>query len=132
MNGMNENFESLKSDLRELDKEIIKYKLKLNEYKLVGSHPVYQYLSKAYDLNINSVHFEPDTFPSKEQWKNLDQLLTKSSSNMMLWENTPMPAIKNELLEKNIKIIVFNPCANKPLKQDFLTVMKNNISNFKN
>ena len=129
---LNENFESLRSDLQELHKEMIDCGLELNEYKLAGSHPVYQYLSKAYDLNIKSVHFEPDVFPSKEQWKNLDQFLTAASPNLMLWENTPIQDIKNELVIRNLKIIVFNPCANKPIEEDFLSVMKNNISNFKN
>jgi len=129
---LNENFESLKSDLQMLHKEMMNCGLELKEYEVVGSHPVYQYLSKAYDLNIKSVHFEPDVLPSKEQWKNLDQLLTESSSNLMLWENSPIPDIKNELVIRNLKIIVFNPCANKPIEEDFLSVMKNNISNFKN
>jgi zinc transport system substrate-binding protein len=128
---LDENFEKLKKDLESLDTKMLKEASKLNEIKLIGSHPVYQYLSKAYNLKINSVHFEPNEIPTKKQWQELEKLTDRSKKQLMLWEDTPLPELQNKLSDLNIEVIVFKPCGNKPAEGDFLSIMKNNINNLK-
>ncbi len=124
---LDENFNKLREDLETLDKKMHKEALQLKDINVLGSHPVYQYLSKAYNLNIKSVHFEPDVFPSDEQWKELETIVDRSKENLMLWEGPPNKKTENEFLELNIDILVFDPCGNMPTEGDFLSVMNGNI-----
>lgn len=124
---LDENFENLREDLERLGKKMIDVTLQLKDINVLGSHPVYQYLSKSYNLNIRSVHFEPDVFPSNEQWRELETIVDRSKENLMLWEGHPNKKTENRFHELNIDILVFNPCENMPAKGDFLNVMKDNI-----
>jgi len=123
----NDNFNTLKEDLEKLDAQMIKAASQLTEINVLGSHPVYQYLAKGYNLNIESVHFEPNEIPSEHLWYELNELLIKSETNLMLWEAHPIIEVQNKLSELNITFKVFNPCANMPSKGDFLSVMNENI-----
>ena len=123
------NYEELKKDLLNLHKLMKDVALSLESQTIIGSHPVYQYLAKAYSLNIQSVHFEPDEMPSDDQWKDLDHILEHNPARVMFWEDKPMPEVKEILNKKEIKTIVFNPCSNKTYDVDFLELMKKNITN---
>ena len=129
--ALDENFNELKKDLEDLDEKMTLAASNLSELNLIGSHPVYQYLSKGYKLNIRSVHFEPNEVPTFEQWEQLTKLLDASKNNLMLWEDSPNSETVKKLTELNIELRVFNPCANKPVDGDFLSIMNNNINNLK-
>ena len=45
----------------------------------------------------------------------------------MLWEDKPLPEIEKKLNKRGLRIVVFNPCANKPETGDFLSAMNSNI-----
>jgi len=122
------NFNTLQSDLLSLHKSMILIGGKMNTQHIIGSHPVYQYLSQAYGLQIHSVHFEPDEMPSKDQWDELAHLLDHYPAKIMLWEDEPLPEMTKKLKTMNIEVVVFNPCGNQPDKIDFLETMKNNIA----
>ena len=124
---LDENFNKLREDLKALDKKMHKEALQLKDINVLGSHPVYQYLSRAYNLNIESVHFEPDVYPSDEQWRGLETIVDKSQENLMLWEGQPNTKTENKLRELNIDILVFDPCGNMPAERDFLDVMGGNL-----
>jgi zinc transport system substrate-binding protein len=121
------NYQALESELLELHAGMQKVSMQTGGKHLIGSHPVYQYLSEAYTLDIQSVHFEPGELPTEDQWKEFDELLTDHPSRLMLWEDEPLPEIKAVLMEKGIRAMVFNPCGNRPAAGDFMEVMKTNI-----
>ena len=126
------NYEVLKKDIMNLHKLIKDVSLSLKGQTIIGSHPVYQYLAKAYSLNVQSVHFEPDEMPSDNQWNNFNQILEHNPTRLMFWEDEPMPEVKAILNKKGIKTLVFNPCSNKIYDHDFLAMMKKNIANLRN
>lgn len=127
-----QNFVSLNQELDALHENMIQVAMELGDQALIGSHPVYQYLSAVYGLQIHSVHFEPDELPSNDQWKELDHLLDHNPSKIMLWEDQPLAEIEKVLNEKGIKLIVFNPCGNKPANSDFKEIMNTNITSLHN
>jgi zinc transport system substrate-binding protein len=122
-------FEALEQDLLGLDARLRAMVEGKNEKPLVGSHPAYQYLVRAYELNLNSVHFEPDEVPDDKAWHELEHILGDHPAKWMLWEGEPLPESKDKLKELGIESIVFNPCGNRPGEGDFLTVMENNLAN---
>jgi len=122
------NFISLKDDLENSDKRMTEISLNISK-PLIASHPVYQYLAEGYNLNIISVHWEPTDMPDEIEWEKFDILLKANPTNIMIWEDEPLPEVKQELLERGIQVIVFNPGANTPADGDFLDLMKTNIFN---
>ena len=127
-----ENYRLLESELLDLHKTLSALARETEGQYFMGSHPVYQYLSKAYGLNIHSVHFEPGELPSEDQWLEFDQVLADHSSRIMLWEDEPLPEIKEILAEKGIQTLVFNPCGNRPAEGDFMEQMKKNVHRLQN
>jgi zinc transport system substrate-binding protein len=122
-------FESLKADLLELDASLEQVTAGQSQTPLLGSHPVYQYLSRRYELNLRSVHFEPDEDPGEDNWKILEGILTEHPARWMLWEGEPLRATADRLEGLGIKSVVYNPCGNVPDQSDFLTVMQSNLTN---
>lgn len=123
----NINFEKLESELLEMDKRMTIIANKLPETAIFASHPVYQYLGEAYNLTIISEHWEPGEEPTKDQWKEFKHNLAHNPSRLMLWEGMPIEETQAKLLDLNVQIVLFSPCANIPVTGDFMTTMRHNI-----
>jgi len=124
-----QGYTALERDLLELDERIRALTSAKKGFPLLGSHPVYQYLAQGYELDIRSVHFEPDELPDHDGWHDLEHLMEERSAKWMLWEGEPMDEIVAKLKELGVESAVFDPCGNKPSAGDFLSVMKQNITN---
>ena len=83
-----DRFQSLEQDLLDLDAELASIVATNPRRALLGSHPVYQYLARRYDLNLQSVHWEPDQIPADEEWKALGTTLAGHPARVMLWKGT--------------------------------------------
>ena len=99
----------------------------LKQKPILGSHPVYQYLQRRYQLNMESVHWEANEIPSEKQWNNLQAILSNHPAKLMLWEAEPLPKTIAKLKKLGIKSIVFSPSANQPKTGDFISIMRENI-----
>jgi len=125
------NYESLKNDLEDLNNKIMKIVSINPEKPLLASHPVYQYLAMRYNLNLRSVHWEPDEVPGTDQVKELDIILENHPAEWMIWEDEPEAETEALLREMGIQSVVFNPCSNVPEEVDYLDVMNRNANNLK-
>jgi len=126
-----QNFIPLQKALLDIDTELTQIGKELAGVPLVGSHPVYQYLKQRYQLNLKSVHWEPEETPTEEQWQGLKQILESHPSKWMLWEGRPADETVAKLEALGIKSIVFSPIANTPETGDFLSLMQENIAALK-
>jgi zinc transport system substrate-binding protein len=126
-----ENFKLLEHDLLDLDGQMKNIAAKIKKKPLIASHPVYQYLSRRYKLNMKSLHWEPDEYPSEEQWKELEKLQQKLSATSMIWEKKPLQTISDRLREMGIDSVTFNPCTNRAEEGDFMYIMKKNIEHLR-
>ena len=91
------------------------------------SHPVYQYFAHRYQLNARSVHWEPDQMPDDAQWQELLTLRGEFPASWMVWEDTPLPEVRERLESIGIRSAVFDPCATAPPSGDFFSVMTHNV-----
>ena len=120
-------FASLEADFAELDGRLDAWAEQVGAEPLLASHPVYQYLAARYDLDLRSVHFEPDEAPGAGAWRDLAALTSGHPARVMLWEATPMPGTEARLREDmGIASVVFDPCAARPEAGDYLSVMRAN------
>jgi zinc transport system substrate-binding protein len=93
------------------------------ERAVIFSHPVYEYLSRRYDLHGPSLDWEPDATPTAEQWNDLEQIATLHGADWMIWEGDPLPSTLQGLNELDVRSVVFDPCGNRPEDGDLLTVL---------
>ena len=124
---MEKNADSLFADLDKLDGQLKEIGGSLRGVPLLASHPVYQYLARAYGLSIRSLHWEPETVPDDSAMKDLEKITVDHSAAVMIWEGPPAVESVAKLKEKGIKSIVFDPCGNRPDQGDWLSIMKENV-----
>ena len=125
------NNDILKKDLVAIDREIDEIVADNRKIPLIASHPVYQYLTKRYGLNMKSVHWEPGETPNDKQWMELKDILKDHPARWMIWEGKPKQTVVDQLKSMGINSLVFDPCGNVPEQGDFLSVMQQNVKNLK-
>ena len=123
------NLNSLVGELKALDQRIQKITSQNKSMPLIVSHPVYDYFTQRYGLNIVSVHWEPDEVPTKQQLVELQKILNDHPARWMIWEGEPVPKSVDELKTISVDSLVFDPCSNSPDRGDFMSVMQRNIDN---
>jgi zinc transport system substrate-binding protein len=121
------NYNELEKELNEIDKEMRTVTAKKRALPIFASHPVYQYLARAYGLNLSTVTWEPDQKPDDKQWAALESLLDEHPATIMIWEAQPGETTESHLLAMGIRSVVFDPCAMPPKQGDFLSVMRDNL-----
>lgn len=125
---MRQNYEELQVNLCELDQKMEDIAKKIDQQMLIASHPVYQYMEVGYGLNMISKHWEPDEMPTTDQWDNLKKTINENQAQIMIWEDAPIDEIKSKLQEMKVATAVFNPCANTPKDDDFMSAMHKNLN----
>ncbi len=123
------NLGELIQDFEALDQGLADAFDRFSSRVFLGSHPVYQYLARRYDLQMSSVHFEPDEAPSEQAWRDLERLRAASGASIMLWEAEPLPQTGERLAAMGLRLAVFHPAGNRPATGDYLSVMRSNIAN---
>jgi zinc transport system substrate-binding protein len=122
-----ERLHELERDLDELDTRLEVVAERIGDQPLVFSHPVFQYLARAYGLNGRSVHWEPGEIPGDDQWRELFELFNAHKAAWMIWEEEPLPDTVGRLEGMGIESLVFRPCGNRPAKGSFVSVMLDNV-----
>lgn len=125
------NFSALKGDLMALDRRVSEIVASKQSQLLVASHPVYDYFARRYGLNVKSVLWEPEEFPSPKQWSELGSILKQHPAKWMIWEGKPNPKSVKRLKSMGVDSLVFNPTGNSPEKGDYLSVMRQNVENLR-
>ena len=121
------NLVMLEQALLDLDRQVHEIVALDPDRALVASHPVYQYFKRRYALKLESVMWEPDEVASEEGWSELSLMLKKSSAKWMLWESEPNAENIARLSSMGVESLVFNPCGNRPVAGNFLSVMQQNL-----
>jgi len=124
-------YKSLEADLMKLDSEFAAVFAKLGDDPVVFSHPVYQYLQERYGINGISVHWEPGEKPSQNELMKLAVTLPDHPAELMIWEGAPMSETTEALVRMDVQSVVMDPCANRPAKGDYLSVMRQNVENLR-
>ncbi len=122
-----ERLTELEKDLGELDSRLKVVAERIGDQPLVFSHPVFQYLARAYELNGRSVHWEPHETPGNDQWRELSDALAMHAAAWMIWEDEPLAETENRLEAIGIRSLVFRPCGNRPAGGSLVSVMLDNV-----
>jgi zinc transport system substrate-binding protein len=123
-----DNYARLQQDLLDLDKTFQQIVANQPGQPLLASHPVYQYFARRYNLNLRSLVWEADVDPREVDWQALAKLTSEHPARRMLWEAQPRQTIVKRLQGFAVHSVVFQACANKPAKGDYMSVMMDNIA----
>jgi zinc transport system substrate-binding protein len=127
--SLDRNHASLIQDLTSLDIAMQRMQSDIGNKPMLASHPVYQYMARAYSLNLHSLHWEPDQMPPESDWDTLDAWLQINPTHWMLWEETPHEEIQRRLKKRAITWVVVRPQGGRPSTGTFLDSMRTNITN---
>ncbi|MCP3869677.1 MAG: zinc ABC transporter substrate-binding protein [Gammaproteobacteria bacterium] len=119
--------DKLEKQLLDLDQRMQSAGKVLSGGPVIFSHPVYQYLERAYAIAGTSLHWEPHKEPDAGQWALLQEIATTSGSRLMIWESDPLTRTRDRLHALGIQVVVFDPMANQPKEGDFLSGMERNV-----
>jgi zinc transport system substrate-binding protein len=120
------NFDSLVSDLQSLDEELASA-FATPSGLWTASDSAFSYVGRRYSLELRIVHWEPNEFPSEDQWKKLEKLIASRPTSRMLWEDDPIRETVDRLKALGVKVVVFRPAATRPVTGDYLTAMRRNV-----
>ncbi len=121
------NYSALEQDLLRLDEQLRDIVAAGADKPLLASHPVYQYLARRYELNLESVLWEPETVAAESEWAALAGRLKAHPARWMLWEGEPSAENRRRLKALDIESAVYDPCANRPAQGDLLDAMAGNV-----
>ena len=125
--GFGERLAGLEEKLSALDESLASVFSNFGGQPVVFSHPVYQYLQQRYELNGQSLHWEPDTEPGLKEWVGFQNLLQEHPAKLMIWEGQPSQAMIERVQQQGIKSVIFDPVANRPDSGDYFSVMSDNL-----
>jgi zinc transport system substrate-binding protein len=129
---LTKNCEALRQDLLALDDAIAQITKDHKDMPIFGSRPHYDYFARRYQLNIETVFLEPDTFASNPvMWEALEYFRREHPAKLIIWERPPSPEAVKALEERGMGRVVLNPCGGRPEHGDFLTVMQQNVENLR-
>jgi len=81
---------------------------------LVATHPRYQYLARAYGLDIRSLEWEAGAAPDADQLAELETLVVETNARILLWEAQPPEPARAAIRGLGLAEIVFPTLAAAP------------------
>lgn len=126
--AIKERLAVLKEDLEKLDDRMNAVAGAWGDKELIiASHPVYQYLAKAYRFTIESMEWEWNTPLGEQETAKLKALIDKNQASWMMWESNPTKESQARIRQLGLEILVVSPCGNRIGDKDWLQIMHNNV-----
>lgn len=122
-------FKKLDDVLQTLDAEMQTAAKRLGQTPLVVSHPVYQYWARRYNLNVKSIHWEPEVVPGAAEIEDLQKLLAEHHAPCLIWEAQPSEQNSAIATQMGLANIVFAPGGQTTAGLTWIDRMRANIRN---
>jgi len=95
--------------------------------RLLAAAPGFEYLARAYRLELEPIRFDAGASSLHDFWHDLDHGIRHGAGSAMLWSGEPPAEVRERLEEMGIQVVIFDPAAGRPLEGDFLSVMEGNV-----
>lgn len=121
----------LSEDLMALDALAQTLRTDAEGVALVATHPRYQYLARAYDLDIRSLEWEAGAAPDNDQLEELAALHAETDARLLLWEAPPPEAARADVTALGLVDVVFPTLAMTPPEADYISVLTEALETLK-
>ena len=96
--------------------------------RAIASHPRYQYLARAYGLDIASLDWGAGATPDAAQVEALRALAAERDARVMIWEAEPTPEARAAVDALGLAQVVLPPLAMPPAGGDFVSAMRDGLA----
>lgn len=114
---------ALKDDLQTLDAAADRLRPLAEGKVMIATHPRYQYLARAYGLDIRSLEWEAGAAPDAGQIAALETMVDETGARVLLWEAQPPEEARAAIRELGLADIVFPTMAVSPDNSDYLQTL---------
>ena len=121
---MEPRLSALTKDLSALDAAAENLRPLAEGKTLIATHPRYQYLARAYGLDVHSLEWEAGAAPNTEQRAALEALMDETGARVLLWEAQPPEDARSAILGLGLADAVFPTLATAPAGSDYLERFK--------
>lgn len=83
-------------------------------HTLIATHPRYQYLARAYGLDIRSLEWEAGAAPDDAQISDLKEFVEATGADILIWEAAPPDGARAAVQAIGLTDLVFAPLATRP------------------
>ena len=90
----------------------------------IATHPRYQYLARAYGLDIASLDWGAGETPDAGQMAALEAMVAETGATALIWEAEPTADARGAVAALGLEQVVFPPLAMPPASGDFATAMR--------
>lgn len=104
----------LSEELNALDKAARSTLEGVADTLFIATHPRYQYLARAYGLEILALEWEAGAMPDDEDLAELETLKNESGATVLIWEAGPPAAAIDAANSLGLESVVFPPMAVPP------------------
>jgi zinc transport system substrate-binding protein len=87
---------------------------------VIATHPRYQYLARAYGLDIRFLEWEAGAAPDAEQRAALEALMDETGARVLLWEAQPPEDARAVIRGLGLADVVFPTLATTPAGSDYV------------
>ena len=119
---------ALRSDLEGLDKAARAELADAKEIAFIATHPRYQYLARAYGLNITSLEWDAGAAPSAEDLADLKTRIEASKARVLIWEAAPPTEALMATADLGLQNLIFAPLAQRSTGGDFVEAFRTALS----
>ncbi|WP_371157502.1 metal ABC transporter substrate-binding protein [Jannaschia sp. 2305UL9-9] len=118
-----DNLTRLSDDLRELD-AMGDALVDGAAIPVITSHPRYEYLGRAYGLQVTSLDWTAGDVPDASQLATLRTFAEETGAEVLIWEVAPPPEARASVEALGLAQAVIPPMSTKPDTGDFLTGLR--------
>jgi len=118
---------ALAEDLRGLDAAAERLRPLAAGKVIIATHPRYQYLARAYGLDIRSLEWDAGAAPTPAQREELEALAAETGASILIWEAAPPAEARAAVSEIGLTGIVFPTMATPPDGKDYVAGMRTAI-----
>jgi zinc transport system substrate-binding protein len=120
MAGLTDELNALDTTAREILQDV-------SDTVFIATHPRYQYLARAYGLEILALEWDAGAMPDDAELAALEMLSKESGATVLIWEAEPPAAAINVATSLGLESVVFPPMAVPPSMTTLLESYKASI-----
>ena len=121
---------ALLSDLAALDAEA-EALVEGDPVPVIASHPRYEYLGRAYGLEISALDWEVGAMPDAAQLAALEALAVETGARVLIWEAEPPAEARDAVDALGLAQAVVQPLAMPPSEGGFVEAMRDGLDALK-
>jgi len=118
---VNERLAALVADLSRLDASAERLATLGEGTVIIATHPRYQYLARAYGLDIRAVEWEAGAAPDEDALAELEALAAETGAAVLLWEAAPPEGARAAVRARGLADVVFPTLAMPGADGDYVT-----------